>query len=277
MEKEEIKEEQNQSDAWRLIDQVSEKTDLTFRDDQHDFDWFVDALKQRRRKGLRFRLVDSGVFDGNQLEDLAAAGADIYTSDRVRTDVLELEFILKSAAKGGGIVAFFLHGGLSSEGGTGFLSLSALSLLGKKGLFIHVSNREKERNASDLIPIAIQCRLGSSRLVCYNHRRVTPEWVELGKEGAWIHVSDMSFQSEEDLPVLLDTVAAARSAGTNCVFYVERGMPFSSLREIVNSGAIVQFKTAPKDFKSPLKPVEDEARKKHLDFRTYYLYPNFLP
>jgi hypothetical protein len=70
--------------------------------------------------------------------------------------------------------------------------------------------------------------------------------------------------------------AAARLSGANCVLYVEKEMSFSSLREAVKSPAIVLFKTAPVDFKSPLKPLVDEAKRKYLDYRAFYLYSTFL-
>lgn len=277
MENEEIKEELDQRDTWSLYDQIPEKMDLTFRDDQHDFDWLMDALREKRRRGVRFRLVDSGVFDGNQLEALTSAGADLYTSDRERKNVSELEFILKAAGKGGAIVADFIHGNLSSDEAADLLSLFSLSHLGREGLYVHMSNREIERNFSDLIQIALQCRKGSSHLVYYHHGQITPEFVDLGTEGVWIHISDRSVQSEEDILILIDTITAARSAGTNCVLYIEKGMSFSPLHDVLKSGAVVLFKTAPTDYKSLLRPLEDEAKRKRLDFRAYYLYSAFLP
>ena len=277
MENEENKQELNLKDTWSLFDQIPEKMDLTFRDDQHDFDWLMDALREKRRRGVRFRLVDSGIFDGNQLEALTSAGADLYTSDRERKNILELEFILKAARMGGTIVADFIHGDLSSDEAADLLSLSSLSHLGREGLYVHMSNREIERDISDLIRIALQCRKGSSYLVYYHHGQITPEFVGLGKEGAWIHISDRSVQSEEDNLILIETIAAARSAGTNCVLYIEKGMAFSLLQDAVKSGAVVLFKTAPTDYKSLLRPLEEKAKRKRLDFRATYLYSAFLP
>ncbi|MGD2294563.1 MAG: hypothetical protein PVF22_01840 [Candidatus Aminicenantes bacterium] len=276
MEKEEIKEQRTPNDTQALYREVPEKIDLTYRDDLHGFDELRDALKRRRRRGGRFRLVDSGVFDGSQLEKLVSAGADLYTSDRVRKDILELEFILKAAGNGGAVMAYLFHEELQAEAESGSLTLSSLSHLGKEGLIVHISNREKERNFFVLSFMATQCRQGSGRLVYYHHGPIPPEFVSLGKEGVWIHVSDRNFSSEEDLPVLLDSISAAQSAGSNIVLHVEKGMAFSFLHDIFQSGAVVLFKTAPQDFKSPLRPLEDEARRTKLDFRSFYLYSNFL-
>jgi len=273
MENEEVK---NEDDLQGSIDKISGKMDLTFRDDQHDYDWLLDALRRGKPRGLRFRLVDSGKFEGHQLEQLVGMGADLYTSDRVRKDVLELEFILKATTSRGAIVASILQNEIVSEEEHGFIPLASLAHLGSQGLFVHVSNREKDRNLADLSQIAVECRKGSSRLVFYHHGRLVPEFVGLAKEGAWIHVSNKSIESEDDLFLFLDMTAAARMSGANCILYVEKEMSFSLLHEAVESPAIVLFKTAPVDFKSPLRPLVDEAKRKSLDYRAVYLYPTFL-
>jgi len=276
MENEEVKNELEQDDLQSSVDKFSGKIDLTFRDDQHDYDWLLDVLRMGKPRGIRFRLVDSGVLEGHQIETIVGMGADLYTSDRVRKDVLELEFILKAAKSGGTIVASFLQNEIVSEEEQGFIPLASLANLGRQGLFVHVSNRERDRKLADLSQIAVQCRKGSSRLIYYHHGRMTTEVVGLAKEGSWIHLSNKSIQSEDDLFLFLDMTAAARLSGANCVLYVEKEMSFSSLREAVKSPAIVLFKTAPVDFKSSLKPLVDEVKRKHLDYRAFYLYSTFL-
>ncbi|MCJ7579659.1 MAG: hypothetical protein MUP98_03885 [Candidatus Aminicenantes bacterium] len=277
MENEEVKNELEQDNLKSPTYKNSGGMDLTFRDDQHDYDWFLDALRKGKPRGLRFRLVDSGIFEGHQLEKIVRMGADLYTTDRVRKDILELEFILKAATSGGTIVASFLQNEIVSEEEHGFIPLASLAHLGKQGLFVHVSNRERERDLADLSQIAVECRKGSSRLIYYHHGRMTPEFVGLAKEGVWIHVSNKSIQSEDDLFLFLDMTAAARMSGANCVLYVEKEMSFSSLHQAVESPAIVLFKTTPADFKSPLRPLMDEAKRKNLDYRAFYLYSTFLP
>ena len=276
MENEEIKNELEHVDLLSSIVKISGEMDLTFRDDQHDYDWFLDALRRGKPRGLRFRLVDSGIFEGHQLEKIVGMGADLYTSDRVRKDALELEFILKAATSGGTIVASLLQNEIVAEEEHGFIPLASLAHLGSQGLFVHVSNREKDRNLADLSQISAECCKGPSRLIYYHHGRLVPEFVGLAQEGAWIHVSNKSIQSEDDLFLFLDMTAAARMSGANCVLYMEKEMSFSSLHQAVESPAIVLFKTAPVDFKSPLRPLVDEAKKKNLDYRAFYLYSTFL-
>lgn len=276
MENEEVKNEPEQENLQSSVDNISGKMDLTFRDDQHDYAWLLDVLRMRKPRGNRFRLVDSGVLEGHQIETMVGMGADLYTSDRARNDILELESILMTAKSGGTIVASLLQNEIVSEEEPGFIPLASLANLGRQGLFFHVSNRERDRKLADLSQIAVECRKGSSRLIYYHHGPMTPEFVGLAKEGIWIHVSNKSIQSEDDLFLFLDMTSAARLSGTNCVLYVEKEMSLSSLREVVKSPAIVLFKTTPVDFKSPFKPLADEAMKKHLDFRAFYLYSTFL-
>ncbi|MEE8378577.1 MAG: hypothetical protein V3R45_09390 [Candidatus Aminicenantaceae bacterium] len=276
MENEEVKNEPEQENLQSSVDNISGKMDLTFRDDQHDYAWLLDVLRMRKPRGNRFRLVDSGVLEGHQIETMVGMGADLYTSDRARNDILELESILMTAKSGGTIVASLLQNEIVSEEEPGFIPLASLANLGRQGLFFHVSNRERDRKLADLSQIAVECRKGSSRLIYYHHGPMTPEFVGLAKEGIWIHVSNKSIQSEDDLFLFLDMTSAARLSGANCVLYVEKEMSLSSLREVVKSPAIVLFKTTPVDFKSPFKPLADEAMKKHLDFRAFYLYSTFL-
>ncbi len=278
MENEAIKGEKAQEGTDTRPVRFPVRSDLTFRDDQHDFYWMLDTLRiSKRRKGARFRLVDSGVFDVNQLEALVSAGADLYTSDLERKSSVELAILLKAARKGGTIVAFFIQGDLPEEGEPESLNISSLSLLGKDGLIIHVSNRGKERKISDLTLMAVQCRLGSGRFVYYHHGPLSQELIALGKDGVWIHVSDKSLPSEQDSLLFLDIVSSSQKAGANGVLHVEKEMAPEALGDAVKAGAFVLFKTLPHDFKSPLRPVEDEAGKKKLDFRAFYLSPSFLP
>jgi hypothetical protein len=221
-------------------------------------------------------LIDSGQLDRFQLKELAAAGADLYTSDEARQDVQELEFISKAYKKGRGLIAYFHYGALEGAEESDFLSFSDLMDLGRSGVYLHLSNKEKERDLSKLNQLAYSCRRGQSWLVYYHHGSLESPLMELGGNGSWIHVSDRSIQGTEDNELLLDVIKSARSAGTNLVFYVETGLDVFLLKEIIRAGAVVLFKSSLIDYRSPFKPLEKEARKKKLDFRAYYLYTIFI-
>lgn len=278
MEKEGTQEEivRENSGSWAVRDLPH--SDLTFRDDQHDFYWLLDALRISRQKdGARFRLVDTGVFDADQLKDLISGGADLYTSDRERKSSNELSFLLKASAKSRAVIAYFFHGDLPEKDGEGNLDLNSLSRLGRDGLIIHISNREKARKVSDLYLLAARCRTGSGRLVYYHHGPLAQELSDLGKERVWIHVSEKSFQAEEDQLFFLDMVTSSRASGGSVILHVESGMDIEILEDAISAGAVVLFKTAPKDFRSTLRPLEAKAGKKKRDFKAFYLSSAFLP
>lgn len=276
------KEITNKTDAeaiekgYEFLSLAAKEQDITVRDDQYGFYWLLDSAKLCQKKG-RFRLIDSGQLDRFQLKELAAAGADFYTSDKARQDAQELEFISKAYKKGRGLMAYFHYGALEKGEESDSLSFSDLMDMGRSGVYLYLSNREKERGFSKLNQLAYSCRKGRSWLVYYHHGSLEPSLMELGGNGSWIHVSDRSIQgTEEKELLLLGVIKSARSAGANLVFYVEKGLDVFLLKKIIRAGAVVLFKFPLIDYRSPFKSLEKEARKKKLDFRAYYLYPKFL-
>lgn len=263
--------------AYTLLSSVKEGHDLTLRDDQFDLSSLLDAVKICRRKGLRVRLVDSGLYDRFQLEWLLDAGADFYTSDDIPRDFQELAGLQQSCLKGGSILAFFQHEQLGPSDDSEPSAFSGLQELARGGIYLHITNREMERDLIMLRRLAEDCLASGSRLVYYHHGPLPPGLEELGRSGAWIHISDKSIQGEEDHVVLMDLVKSFRSSGANLVLYLERGMDYLALQDVVGGGAVVLFQTSQIDYRSPLKKLERAAAEKKLDFRAYYLHPTFLP
>jgi len=264
-----------QEKAYKLLSSVSKGKDLTVRDDQYEFSWLLDSVKIARKRGCRFRLVDSGQLDFSQLEWLAKAGADLYTSDEVRTDAFELDLLSRACRKAGSIVAYFHNGPLEhvNEGEESLpITFSALLNLTRSGVYLHLTNKENKRDSSHLNSISHACQRGGSWLVYYHHGPLDPVLEELARNGAWIHVSDRSLKGEEDVPLLMDTIKSARSAGTNVVLHLEEGIDARLFEDMVKTGAFILFNLSHLEDISPLR-----ARKKSLDFRAYYLYPHFLP
>lgn len=263
--------------VFELLSLSRKGQDVTVRDDQYEFHSLLDSVKLCRKRGSRFRLIDSGKFDRFQLEWITEAGADFYTSDEVRRNAQELEFINEACKKGAAVMVYFHHGILELEEGNDSLAFSGLLDLGRSGIYIHLTNKERGRDFSLLNQLAYNCRRGGSWLVYYHHGSLEAYLVELGRNGAWIHISDQSIQGEEDSVLLQDIIKSLRSAGTNLVLYLEKELDFSLLHDIVKADAFVLFTSSLFDYRSPMKALERESRKKKLDFRTYYLYPTFLP
>jgi hypothetical protein len=278
MNKEALKEKQQNpqentlNNYYALLSSVRKGHDLTVRDDQYDFLALLDGIRYCRRKGSRFRLVDSGVFERLQLELLLKAGADFYSSDEVRKDPKELEGLLRSYLRRKSLMAFFINGAIKAEEGSESLQFADIVSLGLRGAYLYTSNKERERDLSLLNQLAVSCCFGKSRLVYYHHGALDPALVEVGGHGAWIHISDKSIQSEEDHPVLMDIVKSTRSSGANIVIYLEKKPDYMLFQKVIKAGAHVLFDRIQVDYKSPLKELEQAAARKKLDSRAYYLY-----
>ena len=263
--------------AYELLSWAGKGTDITVRDDQHEFPWLLDSVKLCRKKGARFRLVDSGTLDRFQLEWLAGAGADLYTSDEARAEASELEHVNRACQKGGAFVAYFHNGPLESEEESSSISFLDLKDMGRSGIYFYLSNREMKREISRLNELAHACRKGGSWLVYYLHGSLENSLEDLARNEPWIHVTDQIFQEPEDPALVLDKARAVISAGTKLVLHVEKGLDISLLRDVINTQAFVLFKSSLFDYRSPFRALERKTRKRKLDFRAYYLYPAFLP
>jgi hypothetical protein len=263
--------------AYELLSWAGKGTDITVRDDQHEFPWLLDSVKLCRKKGARFRLIDSGTLDCSQLEWLAGAGADLYTSDEARVEVSELEHLNSACQKGGAFVAYFHYGPLESEEESGSISFFDLKNMGRSGIYFYLSNRETKREISKLNELAHACQKGGSRLVYYLHGSLENSLEDVARNETWIHVTDQIFQEPEDPALVLDKVRAAVSAGAKLILHVEKGLDLSLLRDVIKTQAFVLFKSSLFDHRSPFRALERKARKRKLDFRAHYLYPTFLP
>ncbi|NIM59580.1 MAG: hypothetical protein GTO16_11660, partial [Candidatus Aminicenantes bacterium] len=100
---------------------------------------------------------------------------------------------------------------------------------------------------------------------------------ELARNETWIHVTDQIFQGHEDPTLVLEKIKSVMSAGAKLILHVEKGLDFSLLRDVIKTQAYVLFKSSLFDYRSPFRALEKKTRKRKPDFRSYYLYPTFLP
>lgn len=259
-----------------LFSLLKKKQNITVRDDQYDFSTLLDAVRQFRDTRYRFRLIDTGRFDPFELEWIASHGADLYTSDESRSNILDIDLINAAARKGNAVVAFLINGKLEAEA-ENVLSFSDLLNAGRSGSYLHLTNRRQERDIQKISQLAYNCSKSGSWLVYYHHGPLEVSLLELGRNGAWIHITNQSLEGEEDQPMIRDIVLSAQSAGSNLVLHWDNGNQISILDDIVKAGAVVLFKSPLFDYKSPLKDLEKGIRRKRLDFRAYYLHPSVLP
>jgi len=266
-----------QDKIFDLLARAEQGEEITVRDDQQEFPALLDAAKICRRQGGRFRLVDSGKFNLFELEWLAEAGADVYTSDEARADRRELDLLARACVKGNSVIAFFQHGALTEGPESAPSSFDFLLGIGRGGVDLHLTNRERPRDFSHLGGLAHACRREGRFFVYYHHGRPDEGLEDVAGNGAWIHVSDQALSPEDDGLLLADLVKQAEAAGAGIILHVEKGLDLTFLREIFKARAHILFKTPPSDSRSLLRALETAARKRTPGFRTYYLYTSFLP
>jgi hypothetical protein len=266
-----------EDEASELLYSAWQGDDVTVRDDLHDFSILLDAVKVARRKGSRFRLIDTGKLDSSQLEWIAKAGADVYTSSEARADFIELELVNKACKTGSATCAYFHHGPFDTEEESGSFSYSGLQDLGRSGIYLHLTNRQEKRDGIRLEELAFACRRGGSWLVYYHHGLLEFSLDELARNGAWIHATEQILRDAEDQALVLDKVRSAVSAGLRFVLHVEKGLDVSLLQDVMSSGAFILFAASLFKDKSPLNVLARKARQKKRNFRAYYLYPNIMP
>jgi hypothetical protein len=272
-----MKNEMGEARIFELLSRAERGGDITVRDDQNNFFAFLDSAKLSRQKGGRFRLIDTGKLSLFELEWLGEAGADIYTSDEARPNKTEIELLVRACGKGRAIIAYFHQGAIIRDKKEDPTSLSFLLDVGRSGAYLHLSNRDKERSLDDLNELAYLCRKRGTRLVYYYHGRPVAGLEDLARSGAWIHISDQSFESSEDTSILLEIIKAAGAAGAALVLHVEKGLGLEVVRGLMRAGALVLFKTPPSDYKSFFRTLEQQAQRRRLDFKAYYLYTTILP
>lgn len=266
-----------QKKPFELLAQAGLGRETTVRDDQHEFPALLDAAKTCRSTGSRFRLIDTGKLSLSEVEWLGEAGADLYTSDEARPKIEELDLLARACSRGKAVVAYFQNGQIVEKSSDGANSLEFLAEIGRQGIYLHLSNREKKRDWSGLVELTSACRQGGAWLVYYHHGPLDEGVGSLARSGGWVHLSDRSLPTPEDVSSLTEMIRESSSKGSRFVLHIEKGLAIDNVQNILRAGAFVLFKTPASDSRSRLWELEQKAKKKKLDFRAYYLFTTFLP
>lgn len=254
------------TDAYELIDRIGPGRRLIVRDDQNTFEELLDAARASRARKERFGVLDTGKFGVSELEWLAEAGADMYTSDEARPSVAELALVAKACARGGGAVALLVDGDLGERHAD----------LARDGVILHVSNRERAVDPLALTELARVFRPGGGFLVYYHHGAPVPELAGPAAAGVRIHLSDRALE-EGDLDLMKPLLEASRAGKGEIILYIEKGMPFRFLGALFEAGAFLLFKTPPSDRRSLMRGLERKAGKRRPDPGSFYLQDALLP
>jgi len=255
---------------FQLLDRVRKGGPVNIRDDQYDYLTIRDAA---RSYGRRIGLIDIGRFSLFQMESLAKAGIAIYSSDEARADIEELDSVRKACAKAGSFLAYFLNSGLTDGNPPGKIPFPSLKELAERGVYMHVSNRQKKQDGIRLEELSRSCCKGGSWLVYYHHGLLDSFLADLAASGAWIHLSDQGLATEEDL-LFFRKLA---DHGKRLVLFVEKTLPLSFLRDMYRAGIFLFFKTPPIEPGSPRDILEKKAGRKKLKVNAYYISNAFLP
>jgi len=252
--------------GFRLLDQAGAVEGLTVRDDQQPWPWLLDAAGMARRRGRRFRLVDSGRLDAFSLEWLAKTGADLYTADNVRSDAGALVRIRAAGRASGARVMFFLHGPLQAAPREGALSAEMAGELVRGGIDLHISNRGQPRDMAALLDLTASGRAGGAGVVYYHHGPLLKDLADLTEAGAWVHISNAKSDFKmTELPLLRDISHQGHVAG-GLVVHVDMDIEPTLLAEIRKSGAHLIFNI----------PTGGQSPAPSLPWRAFYLDTTFL-
>jgi hypothetical protein len=260
-----------------LLSRAEQGLEITTRDDQDEFAVFLDAAKISRRKGGRIRLIDTGKFNAFELEWLAEAGADLYTSDEARPSRTDLDLLAKACTRGDAIIAYFQWGALTEGPADTAPSWDFLREIGRSGVNVHLSNRVRPYSLVRLADVAEACRKAGARLVYYHHGRPEDGLEALARTGGWIHLSGETLEADLGVISLLEVAREASAAGSGVVVHLERRLSAETLGDLLKAGAFLLFKTLPSEWRLPQRAVEEQARQKTLDRRSFYLDATFLP
>ena len=182
--------------GFELLDAAGLGQDITVRDDQYDKDWISDAAEMCRKKGYRFRLIDTGRFEKTELMWLIGSGLELYTDDRARKEFNEIEELTLECLKKNTFLAYFHTGEFDKGEETESSAFSGLQRVARCGAHIYLSNGEVKREASHIQELSVSCKDGNTRLVYYHHGPLDPVFIEAGNNGVWIHISEKSIEKE---------------------------------------------------------------------------------
>lgn len=253
-----------------------EEGDLVLRDDQADFFAVLDETKNRRARGFRLRVIDSGGLSVLELERLGLSGTELFTSDKAGRTLADLIILTAAAKKGGGLIAHFHHGPLSADSSDAAFPASALREAARLGVLLYLSNKIVPREPADLIVLAEEARFGRCRLGYYHHGPVVPALMELARRGAWIHISADPNDLDPAVPLLSEIAKTAAAEGAGLVIHLEQLIPAPVLEDFYAAGAYLLFRTPPSDYRSPFRILEEKSVRRPLDPRAYYLYSEFM-
>jgi len=259
---------------FELADMLREGRRLAVRDDQHDFESFLDAARVARGN---LSVIDTGKFGLNELELLLKLGTNLYLAEEVRTDRDEFELFFRAAKKSGAFLAMFVNKRLASMKQDGGPDLDGLLYLAESGVDIHVSDAGQVHDFAILERLASACRRGRGYFVFHYYGELVEDLLPLAGKRIWLHFTDRSIDSEEAAGLAWLTARTCRQAGSRAVIHITRGLSLDLLKRLFGAGAHLNFLTPPSEPDSVQGKLEERAGRRKIPARAYYLTLSFMP
>ncbi len=249
--------------------------DGVVRDDSGDLAGFFDLHRERRRAGGGLKLIDSGKLGIPDLERLAEAGVEVFSSDTARTDPHGLVLIGLAARKGSAPASVFIRGPFRENAGESGLSFDTILELARTGIRIAVSDGKEPRDPEALELLADACRKGGTRLVFYHAGPADASLAGLSRAGVWLHL-DAAALDAAGVPFACDLARACRDFGGGLVLHVSANIDPDAFADLFAAGAFVLFHTPPSDYRDPRRALEDRSRRRALPADASYLFSGFM-
>jgi hypothetical protein len=244
------------------------------RDDAADLAGLLDLHRARLRAGERLKLIDAGRISVPDLERLAEAGVEIFSSDGARTDPPGPALIASAARMGGTTAAFLVDGPFrGAEEGTSPAFEDILNL-GRSGMRLAVSNARIARDPEALVRLAEACRAGGTGLIFYNAGPLEAA-AGICRAGAWFHL-DAAALGSDNAALAVECARTAAGAGGGLVLHVFGTIDPDAVADLFDAGAYVQFRTPPSDYRDPRRALEARAARRTAPAEASYLFSGYM-
>lgn len=246
---------------------------ITIRDDQVSWDQAWDMA--RRAKSLRKSLVliDTGVFSLAELEWLIEAKASVLSYPEGGRTPAEMLLLKKVAKRSKSLVVFAFRNVLGTNKSSQDW-FNSMRQMGRGGIDLHVSGRDKPFGPEELFQLAADCRRGGAWFLYYHHGPVEPWLIRLAQERAWLHLA-AEFCRSEDAVILEELIRFYPGRRPRLVFHCSEKCP-KEFEEIISArGGFFAYLLPPAGLLDKRRR-QWRMEEKSPPFRAYHLHPKAM-
>lgn len=240
---------------------------LILRDDHYEFSELQNILEQAAGKKVIINLLDSGIFDHQELEILGEFPFSFYTSDAIRPDLSGLTILAEILNQKKRPVYLKIENNINNQQviNNSFEYFSS----------IFISSRERPADLDWLAALSETVAASGTTMVYYHHQNLEEKLSEVSQKSVWTHVSNRTFSEDQEIMVV-DLLKQIRKRRGHLVVHLERAQSARFIKLLNDSGAFLIFSLPPVETGSSLYRLEKRWRKKELPERAFYLYPDIM-